>query len=81
MILLFSLIEAVSNRSNNSTKIKSFIIAFIVVAPLIIGNSVVNSAGFDDLLAKSGGTLDMVKFVVQWAMVTEGWLYEAKGLL
>lgn len=81
VILLFSLIEAVSNRSNNSTKIKSFIIAFIVVAPLIIGNSVVNSAGFDDLLAKSGGTLDMVKFVVQWAMVTEGWLYEIKDVL
>lgn len=81
VILLFSFIETISSRGGNNTKIKIAIIAFIIVAPLIVGNSVVNSAGFDDLVAKSGGTLDMAKFVVKWAMVTEGWLYEAKSLL
>jgi hypothetical protein len=75
--LIFELIKARSTQPGESRlKLKVFIISVFLLAPIIVGNEIINSEPYIQAVANSGHDLNMLSPILTWSMVMQGWLYD-----
>jgi hypothetical protein len=77
VVLVFSLIEYKWPRAERK-KLKIGIITALLILPFIISNPIARSPGYKTLVQRSGQGVEVIRPILQWSMITEGWLYELK---
>jgi hypothetical protein len=77
VVLIFSLVEY-KWPGTERKKLKIGMIFFLLILPFIISNPIARSPGYKALVQRSGHGVEVIRPILQWSMITEGWLYDLK---
>ncbi|VVN70536.1 hypothetical protein [Pseudomonas fluorescens] len=75
VVLIISGIEALRQVQGRNHLVRAVAIFLIVIVPIVIGNKIVDSAGYSDAFSGSGKQPILLANVFSWAMASEAMLY------